>query len=290
MAENIVNIFAYGDETHVHSIGWRTYMRDGSDEELLTFLRSKVSVDHETAMRQDIREPIKWEEFNSMNRLNATTNTLMSNGIMSENDMYCITPIVNGKVKIDGIDDEFSPDQIPDYLTIYMTDDGLDFPNLIHDDYFQAIRLLWNEKKYISCLKLVFSAIDTFGFIEHGPHGNSFIRWLDDFCDLESLGVTSTELWELRNSMIHMTNLLSYKVRDGSVKQLMPSITSPENEVIPHLNGIKSFHTSRFLLEVLPKGIEQWLKTYNQNRSKIVQFISRYDTIVSEARMSRTKT
>ena len=136
----------------------------------------------------------------------------------------------------------------------------------------------------------MFSAIDTFGFIEHGPHRNSFNRWLDDFCDLESLGVTSKELWELRNSMIHMTNLLSYKVRDGTVKQLMPSITSPENEVIPHLDGIKRFHTSRFLMEVLPKGIEQWLKTYNQNRNKIVQFISRYDTIVSEARMSRTKT
>ena len=289
MAENIVNIFAYGDETHVHSIGWRTYMRDGSDEELLTFLRTKVSGDHETAMRQDIREPIKWEDFNSMNRLKATINTLTSNGIMSENDMYCITPIVNGMVKIDGIDDEFSPDQVPDYLTIYLTDDGFDFPNLIHDDYFRAIRMLWNEKKYISCLKLMFSAIDTFGFIEHGPHRNCFIRWLDDFCDLESIGVTSTELWELRNSMLHMTNLLSHKVRDGSIEQLMPTITSPENEVNPHLDGIKRFHTSRFLLEVLPKGIEKWFESYNQNRGKIIQFISRYDTIVSEARMSKRK-
>ena len=290
MAEHLVNIFAYGDETHVHSIGWSTYIRDGSDEELLTFLRSRVSVDHEKAMRQDIREPIKWEDFNSMNRLNATTDTLMSSGIMLENYIYCITPIVNGKVRIDDIDDGLSPDKIPDYLVIYMTDDGFDFPRLIHEDYFRAIQLLWNEKKYISCLKLVFSAIDTFGFIEHGPHRNSFIRWLDDFCDLESLGITSKELWELRNSMLHMTNLLSYKVRDGSIKQIMPSFTSPENEIIPYLDGIKTFHTSRFLMEVLPKGLEKWLTTYNQNRGKMVQFISRYDTIVSEARMQITKT
>ena len=59
--------------------------------------------------------------------------------------------------------DEGGDEAVPDYLRIYRTEGGFDFPELINDDYFEAIHLLWNNRKYVSCLKLVFSTIDTFG-------------------------------------------------------------------------------------------------------------------------------
>ncbi len=42
MTELIVNIFVYGDGTHVNSIGWRVYKKVGSYEELTNFLQSRV--------------------------------------------------------------------------------------------------------------------------------------------------------------------------------------------------------------------------------------------------------
>ena len=283
--ERLINIFAYGNETHVHSMGWKAYERKGNDKDLFSFLHSRASIDHKTAERIKIRESIKWEKFNSMNRLNGTINILISYGLISDNDLYCITPIVNGNAIMEDIKDALYSASIPDYLKLYMTEDGFDFPNLIDDDYFKAIRILWNEKKYISCLKLVFSAVDTFGFVEYGDSGNGFTKWLDEFCDLQSIGVTSKELWELRNSLVHMTNLLSRKVIDGSVRQLIPSIASIGAAAIPSTGNSERFHVARFIIVILPKGIENWLVTYNKDREKISQFIDRYDTVISEARL-----
>ena len=95
-----------------------------------------------------------------------------------------------------------SQDWVPDYLTTYFTEVGLDFPRLINDDFFEAAKVLWQREKYISALKLTFSAIDTLGFIEFGDVDSCFINWLKGFCALEELGVTAEELWELRNSLL----------------------------------------------------------------------------------------
>ena len=66
--------------------------------------------------------------------------------------------------------------------------------------------------------------IDTLGFGEYGPVGNCFVTWLDEYCDMGQAGVTSPELWELRNSLLHMTNLDSNRVRSGAVEGLKPVI------------------------------------------------------------------
>lgn len=285
MAERLINVFAYGDEDYIHSIGWRIYSRSGSFKELMTFLQSRVCQDHETATIKQLQIPIAVEEFYSMVRLDSVIATLFSEGIMSENDVYCITNIINGLPRIDESHDDLSPKVVPDYLDIYLNESGLDFSRLIYDDYFSAIHLLWSNKKYISCMKLVFSAVDTFGYVEYGPKKNCFRRWLDEYCDLDSLGITSEELWELRNSMIHMTNLHSHKVSKGTVKQLVPTVTASNVERLPDLDDAKRLHVYKLFKNVIPQGLEKWLETYNQRRSKILQFVHRYDTIVSEARM-----
>lgn len=160
MGEHLVNIFVYGDEIHAYELGYCTYDRSGEDQQLLHFLRSRALTDHKTAIRFPIKEKIKWEDLYSMSRLNAATNTMIAMKVMSENDLYCTTCIVNGAAKVDEV---FHTPHTPDYLLLYETDQGFDFPRLLEDDYFSAMKLLWNAKKYISCMKLMFSTIDTIG-------------------------------------------------------------------------------------------------------------------------------
>jgi len=287
MSESLVNIFVYGDGEHVNAVGWRVYEKAGSYEELTRFLQSRVRHDHRSAQREDLAKPIPRRDFEAMDRLNPFAGALAARGIVDENSVYCVTHIVNGEVQVDATRDESSSSAVPDYLQIYLTEDGFDFPQLIQDDYFDAIHLLWNNGKYMSCLKLVFSAIETLGYIEYGPiRGNCFTKWLDDYCDLGKVGVTSDELWQLRNSLIHMTNLDSRKVRSGRTHRLLPRFTHPDRDTPPWVDGMKVLHVARFVIEVLPKGIENWLRSYNRDRKKFGEFVERYDTIVSEARFA----
>ena len=288
MSERLFNVFIYGNETHVHSMGYCEYEKEGSYDDLTNYLKSRVDADYKNAKVTTLNRPTEWEAFYSMERLGAVTNTLRDDGIMGEDDIYCISHVINGEIRVDEIVDTNPPNAIPDYLSIYMTSEGFNFPQLIKDDYYSAIEILWNQKKYISSMKLLFSAIDTLGFIEYGPRGNCFVLWLDEYCDLTSINVTSQEMWELRNSLLHMTNLNSHKVRNSAVERLLPALADPDVKTLPRNGDTKRFHMSRFVAVILPKAIEKWLKTYIQENGKIAQFIQRYDTIVSEARMTES--
>ena len=98
MTELIVNIFVYGDGTHVNSIGWRVYKKVGSYEELTNFLQSRVHHDHRSAQHEYLEKPVLWRVFETMDRLNPFARALAARGIVGENTFYCVTPIVNGEV------------------------------------------------------------------------------------------------------------------------------------------------------------------------------------------------
>ena len=67
-----------------------------------------------------------------------------------------------------------------DYVPKYLTDDGFDFARMLNDDFFQAIRLLFNHRYYVSAAKLLMTFIDTAGFVEFGDTGkNTFVKWLN---------------------------------------------------------------------------------------------------------------
>ena len=281
------NVFVYGSKTHVNAIGYCEYEKEGTYSDLGNYLRARVDVDHKNAKVTTLTRPIVRQVFYAMQRLGAVTNTLRSDGIMGDDDIYCISQVIDGKIEVDEVVDTNALHPIPDYLSTYMTCEGFDFPQLIEDDYYSAIKLLWNERKYISAMKLLFSAIDTFGFIEYGPRRNCFVLWLEEYSDLLLINVTSHEMWELRNSLLHMTNLDSRRVRNKAVERLLPALAHPNVKTLPNDGDTKRFHMSRFILVVLPSAIERWLTTYNQDGGKIVQFIQRYDTIVSEARMTK---
>ena len=56
MKERLVNIFVFGDVTHVHAVGWRLYEKSGTYEELVAFLQARVQQDHRIAARYDLEE------------------------------------------------------------------------------------------------------------------------------------------------------------------------------------------------------------------------------------------
>ena len=67
-----------------------------------------------------------------------------------------------------------------DYLIKYRTDDAIDLPRLINDDFFEPIRLLYQARHYVSATKLLLVFIDTAGYIEYGDGDrNPFIAWLN---------------------------------------------------------------------------------------------------------------
>ena len=287
MAEQqpLINIFIYGDEDSIRSIGYRTYERSGSDEELMDFLRLTVSDDYKNAVHHPLNEPMDRERFYALDRLNPFASHFIASLSLPDDSVYCMTHIINDEPTIDQVHKQSPKGMLPDYLDVYMNDRGFDFTRLINDDFMDAFRLLWKNRKYISALKLIFSMIDTLSFVEYGPVRDSFTRWTRDFCDMESLAVTPEELWELRNSLLHMTNLDSHKVRRKKVARLLPVFAPKHSDIPASPDGFKNLHVSRLTAVVIPRGIEKWIASYNSDREKYVQFISRYDTVVSEARL-----
>ena len=63
MKETCVNVFAYGDEELVYTIGYLTYLAEGSYEDLNRLLMSKVDSDYRRAPRITLDSPMTWRDF-----------------------------------------------------------------------------------------------------------------------------------------------------------------------------------------------------------------------------------
>lgn len=209
--------------------------------------------------------------------------------------LMVITPVVDGYPSVQAVSDlgpinlaELNrigpePKQMDDYLRAYLDREGggFDIPRLLNDDYFEAIKLLFNRKKFVSCSKLLVSFIDTIAFVEYGDAVCPFKKWLVTYADLNRLGVSGDELWEYRNSVLHMTNLASRNVLKGAVDAVLPYV-GPE---LPRRVGRK-FLNLRTLISVVADGVQKWITTYNATPGKILEFIERYDLVISDARMA----
>ena len=286
MEERVVNVFLYGDDQYIRSVGWHIYMADGSYQELVTFLQSRVDHDFKSAQQVDLPKQELRSVFEFAVRLDAVANVAPVFSEVVGDSVYCTTHIVNGLPKVDDVHHAPPYEIVPDYLTLYWTDSGLDFSQMLNDDFMDAMKVLWNHKKYISALKLLVIMIDTLGFIEFGPKDKCLVMWLDKYCDLSDLGVSAEEIWELRNSLIHMTNLDSRRVQTGQVKRLLPVITHPQNEVQVEGKDFKYLHLSRLFRSVIPIGLVNWAHTFSGNRNKLLDFVRRYDSVVSDTRVS----
>lgn len=176
-----------------------------------------------------------------------------------------------------------------DYIGTYFTQEGFDFHGLIDDDFINPVRILFQAKHYVSALKLLMVAIDSVGYVEFGESkSNPFVSWVDCYAKIDEFSITSAELWEHRNSLLHMSNLSSRKVQSGKIRKLVGYIG-----VMPKGLGLSTakigyYDIQKLILEV-GHALNRWIATYEVNREKIDLFVERYDLIASDARMAHVE-
>ena len=299
MLEQIHNIFIYFKNEIAEEIGICTHKYSGIEQQKLDFLRSKIGDDHKIANRFKLNRTFTPEQWRSQmrlgNELQHFEQALVSVNVPSD-FLYCLTPVIDGKPHWDK-QIEFEDFRgtvatgdanMPDYLVEYLQGNQFNLSKLFNDDYFEAIKLLFNANRYASTAKLLLCCLDTISFIEFGDTPKNFQRWLDQYCDLSSINILSDELWELRNSLLHMSNLNSRMVNKGTVNRISFYV-GPVGISRPSRNDSIKWFNLLELIHLVAAGISKWGEAYNDDPAKWADFIERYDTIVSDTRMSWTR-
>jgi len=299
--EPIYNVYTYFDAGELRALGIKQYYRQGSDEKKLAFLKERAALDHSSAMRVPPAHPVSQADYHASQRLGTTGamfEPLFYAVGASPTPLFCVTPIVDGVPTIhasvppgplnmsklpEGV---AGPGKMDDYLFKYIDEEAgtFDMPSLLHDDYFKAIRLLFNNQHYISCLKLLMSFLDTIAYVEFGDRQSVFIDWLRTFADPAPAGATPEELWELRNSLLHMSNLESRKVAAGKVAKLTPYVGVHEHPL--STDPMVKYVNVYTLIEAVAAALQRWTQSYNDHPEKIHTFVQRYDRVVSDDRQA----
>jgi len=297
--EPVYNLFLYVEGGFIKELGVSVHQMSGTDQEKLSKLQSLVDQDYGFATRFPQPKPLEWREYEGMARL-GRQHEIFEEAFRAcgapAHPLVVVTPIVDGSPRIMAVTgigkldlEELhdtpagSPGAMVDYLKAYVHDGKFDIPALINDDYFKAIKLLFNEQHYVSAAKLLMSFLDTIAFIELGDVRGSFVTWLQKYADLRSVGVTAEELWEFRNGLLHMTNLHSRAVIAGRVDRLVFFVGNISPLAAP--KGEKYFKLKE-LIDAIVGAISRWIQSYNDDRSKIVDFVSRYDLTISDSRVA----
>jgi len=310
MKERIFNLFVYSNFDIISQVGAVCHEIEGNDEEKLSFLKSRVNIDFDTAETFPIPANISTTykglkqnsiDYNTFRDLSYKGEALMIFEDVfikynaNKNPLVVVTPVRNGKIQIDGqesikmAEKEFTGnieiEKQDDWLVGYLNKEGLHLDQLINDDFFEAIRILYNHNQYVSAMKLLMICIDTISYLESGDISGNFQNWINLYTKLFDLNITANELWEFRNSILHMTNLDSRKVKLNMEKRLMFYVSHPETKYQDE-NDEGKFFKFMDLLNCIALGISKWGETYNIEKSKINDLIARYDRIISDKRMT----
>jgi hypothetical protein len=298
MTETIYNLFLMYQDGACSQVRYVTHEIDSSDQEALDYLLGRVAVDLNNSKVIHLTKSFDKAEYDARTRL-GHSQVLWDEVYQvlgaSEQPLSVVTPVVNGLLQTEFKSQIGDPDiylredmtqgvRMDDWILKYMKGGGLQLSQLIHDDYFEAIKITFNAKLHVSAMKLLLSAIDSLAYIEFGEgKANVFVAWMDAYADLSPLGITSDELWELRNGLLHMTNLDSRAVNKKKVRRI-----SFHDGAKPFYqrDGIHYFGFHELLMEV-GKAHVRWLETYNVNFEKRVEFVSRYDQIISDSRVAQ---
>ncbi len=314
MKEPVFNLFVYIESDEIAELGIVKHLLEGTDNQKLTFLTENVPLDCRAATRFAVpsryllsyAEPeppsLRYETFKSMMLVGQHIDLFEDAFQVLEapqSPLVCVTPVVNGEPQIEevlhkdfGQGDRKTRIQghyiVPSYLRTYMTGNGFDFPRLFNDDFFSAIRLTYNNRLYVSSLKLLVSFIDTVAYLEFGDVPKNFHSFLDRYADLGKLGITASELWELRNSLLHMTNAESRKVASGTVSRLSFYVGELPSGFPTEFDDTRHFGLMD-LVKTVAKSLEKWLETFNNDKSKFSTFVDRYDKVYSDVRLNVIK-
>ena len=316
MSETVANLFLYVEGEVIKGLGAVAHDLYGDDREIVAFLQGRAAVDASRAARYplpvacikswlgiDAEQGLSFEVYSYLAR---TGNALrlfegpLQDFKAPEKPLVCITPIVDGKPRIDVLTNVVPPtapvtlsegfDGIlrqTDWLAAYITTSGLNMDDLLGDDFVDAIKLLYEHKHYVSAMKLIVSFVDTVAYLDLGDVAGNYETWLSKYAALAPLGVTPSELWEFRNAILHMTNPVSRKVLSGNVLPLHFYIDSTSKSVrIDRDSGTKMFSFAA-LHEAITEAVGAWTKSYSGNLPKQLEFIQRYDTVLSEGRVGK---
>jgi hypothetical protein len=297
--ERVFNIFVYFNQGVAIEYGMRHHRVGGSHSDKVAFLLAQVEQDHPIARRFRLSRTFMPQEWLAASRRGGVLEYFEEAFRLFRAPaapMSCVTSIVDGTTMVDRqigtepfrgdmVTAQEGRGSVPDYLVHYTTGNSFRFTELINDDYFKAIRTLFNAELYVSSAKLLMSCVDTLSFVEYGDILDNFVNWLDAFVDLAPHNITSFELWEFRNSVLHMTNLGSRKVISGKVSPIMPYVGGPRTMPVLTPNLPKPFNLYG-LINTIGEGIGRWGESYNANRGKLLKFIERYDTTISDSRMA----
>lgn len=285
-------------DTTCYEVGCVNHKITGTDDKKIKYLQNNLDIDSKKCKRYQLSSPITREQENAANRLNkrsrAVLETFKKFGI-ADHSLVIVTPVINNEVYFD-CSLEYGKNMLEeiktqmnvkgnqiDWLTHYTSGNHIDIPQLINDDYFAAIRLTFQNGMYLSSMKLLMSCIDSIGYIEYGSH-TSFKKWLNEYAKLEEIGVTAEELWELRNGILHMSNLDSSKVNSGKVRRVSFFVANNKPSFFSETENIHYFNFKE-LINVYAAALEIWINSYNQHPDKFLTFIERYDKTVSDNRM-----
>lgn len=301
MREPTFNLFLYVKMPSVTELGAVVHDLDGSDHEKISALQLLVDSDYQIARRYKPSRPLSWQDYESLMRLGRELEVFEE--IFRDNNapsqpLVAITPIVDGKPQFHAVmplgplrrDDLRGtpleePGMMVDYLERYISDGQFDIPRLINDDYFLAIKELFNAGHFVSCAKLLMSFIDTIAFIDAGDIRDGFITWLGNYADLIPLGITAKELWEFRNGLLHMTNLNSRAVASGKTAPLILYVGNPTRPLPASPSGAK-YISLMGLIEATALALSKWIETYSHSSEKRVEFVTRYDLTISDSRLA----
>ncbi|WP_439858204.1 hypothetical protein [Pseudomonas syringae] len=307
MKETIYSFYVIIDEQErVLWLGHIFYETEGTDDEKFAFLREAAERDYKTARLTKPPSGTTLDLFNAMGRL-GTTLSLFEYAFKEREPaapLAIVTLIINGKPSIN-CHGNFAPTDMADvnaklgamgvmddWLVEYTSDEGIDLTSLINDDYLKAYKLLFNSQHYTSATKLFLSCIDSLAYVEFGESkpgetgANVFCRWLNTYVDLGPVGVTADELWELRNGLLHMSNLHSQRVQRKKVRRISISVGHvPPEKRSPHETTY--YFNLVDLYAAVTTGIEAWLNTYADNYGKFLLFVERWDRTVSDSRLTK---
>ena len=297
MKEKIYNLYLDINDGFIVRLGAVEYECDGSDEDKLTYLTERVIIDQDKI--QFFPVPMKFHNQSADGKL---IEGILSYRMFEELDwggesfqvfleifkffdtgecpLVCITPINDGKIIVrrSKLLKSFTFHSAPDYMIKYFSAEGFHFSQLLNDDFFLPIKLLNNNGFYIGAMKLLLSAIDSFAYLAYGEtKENIFIKWMNKYVNLDALKIKSEEIWELRNSLLHLTNYESRKVKSGKVNGLR--IVAGKDTFV---NG-ENLNYNEFYI-IICNAVSIWLEDLLKDPNKIDAFFDRYDAIVSDAR------
>ncbi|WP_300674569.1 hypothetical protein [Desulfoluna sp.] len=312
MEELIFNIFLISQNNFIKTIGVKTRVHKGTDQEKINFLQKNVEsdinnltefpipdryqiIDPENSIIKGVLRSEKYQDLCDVGKSYEIFGDIFNYYNSVENPLMCVSIIVDGKLSIDKevpvyINDkdvsEIHLREPQNYLDKYSDYAGFHIDKLIEDDFLNAVSMLIKSGHYIEGTKLLLSSIDSFAFLELGDVRNNFIIWIENHLNLQKLNITAQELWELRNSLLHMTNYESRRVIKGDVTRLIVQAGYLPDEVQNETNTGKYLNIHKFYAET-NNAVENWLLETIQDPKKLKTFINRYNLIVSNARFTK---